>query len=118
MLLRKRPSHWLTHPKFFHYLLRESSPVALKPFDHALGSEVHSSGWRDVDLIALDAFASLSQMDRQQGRIVELRFFSGLSIESTAKILGISAATVKRDWNLARAWLHRELRKGNTPNGT
>jgi RNA polymerase sigma factor (TIGR02999 family) len=68
--------------------------------------------WRNVDLIALDdALESLSQMDPQQGRIVELRFFSGLSIESTGKILGISPATVKRDWQVARAWLYRELSK-------
>jgi RNA polymerase sigma factor (TIGR02999 family) len=66
--------------------------------------------WRGVDIIALDdALETLCRMDPQQGRIVEMRFFSGLSIESTATLLGISPATVKRDWNVARAWLHREL---------
>jgi RNA polymerase sigma factor (TIGR02999 family) len=65
---------------------------------------------RDVDLIALDdALESLSKMDPQQAKIVELRFFGGLSIESTAGVLGISDSTVKREWNLARAWLKREL---------
>jgi RNA polymerase sigma factor (TIGR02999 family) len=64
----------------------------------------------DVDLVALDdALESLSKIDPQQGRIVELRFFGGLSIEGTAKVLNISPATVKRDWNVARAWLHRQL---------
>lgn len=65
---------------------------------------------RDVDLVALDdALETLSRLDEQQGKIVELRFFGGLSIESTARVLGISSSTVKREWNLARAWLRREL---------
>jgi RNA polymerase sigma factor (TIGR02999 family) len=65
---------------------------------------------RDIDLVVLDdALESLSQLDPQQGRIVELRFFGGLSIESTARVLEISTSTVTRDWNLARAWLHREV---------
>jgi RNA polymerase sigma factor (TIGR02999 family) len=64
----------------------------------------------DVDIIALDdALKSLAQMDSQQSRVVELKFFGGLSIEDTAEVLGISASTVKRDWITARAWLHREL---------
>jgi len=68
------------------------------------------AGRREMDLEALDdALEALSKIDPQQGRIVELRFFGGLSIEGTAKVLGISPATVKRDWNVARAWLHREL---------
>jgi RNA polymerase sigma factor (TIGR02999 family) len=65
---------------------------------------------RDVDMIALDhALETLSARDPQQGRIVELRYFGGLTIEDTAKFLKISPATVKRDWNLARAWLYREI---------
>ncbi|HEY6270826.1 MAG TPA: ECF-type sigma factor [Terriglobales bacterium] len=52
---------------------------------------------------------ALSRMNPQQGRIIELRFFSGLSIEDTAHALGISPATVKRDWAVARAWLYREM---------
>ena len=64
----------------------------------------------DVDILALDdALKTLSAMDRQQGEVVELRFFGGLSIEDTAEVLGISSSTVKRDWITARAWLHREL---------
>lgn len=64
----------------------------------------------DVDLLSLDqALNELSEMDEQQARIVELRFFSGLSIAETAEILGISPATVKRDWNMAKAWLHHQL---------
>jgi RNA polymerase sigma factor (TIGR02999 family) len=65
---------------------------------------------KDLDLVALDdALQSLTQIDPQQGRIVELRFFGGLTIEGTAKVLNISTSTVNRDWTLAKAWLHREL---------
>ncbi len=64
----------------------------------------------DVDVIALDgALDRLSELDPQQSRIVELRFFAGLTIEDTSEVMGISAATVKRDWTSARAWLHREI---------
>lgn len=64
----------------------------------------------DVDVIALDdALDRLCELDPQQSRIVELRFFAGLTIEDTAEVIGISPATVKRDWTSARAWLHREI---------
>lgn len=64
----------------------------------------------DVDVLAIDqALTKLAAMDRQQAEIVELRFFSGLSVEETAAALGISARTVKRDWSVARAWLRREI---------
>ena len=63
-----------------------------------------------IDLLALnEALDELAQMDPQQGRIVELRFFGGLSIEETAEVLSISHATVERDWKLARAGLRRQL---------
>lgn len=69
----------------------------------------------DVDVIALDvALSELSNLDAQQGRIVELRFFAGLTIEDTSEVLGISPATVKRDWITARAWLFRAM-TGETP---
>lgn len=65
---------------------------------------------RSVDLIALDdALNGLAQLDPQQSRIVELRFFGGLSIEETSKVLGVSPATVKRHWTTARVWLHSEI---------
>jgi len=67
-------------------------------------------GKNDIDLLALDeALEELARLDPQQTRVVELRFFGGLSIEETAEIMSISPATVKRDWATARAWLHREL---------
>jgi RNA polymerase sigma factor (TIGR02999 family) len=64
---------------------------------------------QSVDLIALDdALNNLAKLDPQQSRIVELRFFGGLSIEETAEIVGVSPTTVKREWATARAWLRRE----------
>ena len=68
---------------------------------------------RGVDIIALDqALERLAAVDPQQSRIVELRFFAGLSIEETAEALDISPATVKRDWTTAKMWLHHELTTG------
>jgi RNA polymerase sigma factor (TIGR02999 family) len=65
---------------------------------------------RDLDILALDeALSRLAALSVQQSRIVELRFFSGLSIEDTADVLDISPATVKRGWTAARAWLFREM---------
>jgi len=64
----------------------------------------------EIDLLALnEALDELAQMDPQQSRIVELKFFGGLSIDETAEVLGISHATVERDWKSARAWLRRQL---------
>ena len=66
----------------------------------------------EIDLLALDdALNKLARLDEQQGRLVELRYFGGLSIEETAEVMGISPATVKREWATARAWLQRELKK-------
>ena len=66
---------------------------------------------RDVDLVALDdALESLALRSARQARVVELRFFGGLSIEETAEVLSISASLVSREWTMARAWLYRELR--------
>jgi RNA polymerase sigma-70 factor (ECF subfamily) len=66
----------------------------------------------DVDLMALDdALQTLAAMNEQQSRLVELRFFGGLTIEETAEVHGVSHATVERDWAVARAWLRREIRR-------
>lgn len=66
-----------------------------------------------LDLIALDAaLDKLAKLDEQQSRIIELRYFAGLSLEETAEMLGISTATVKRSWSSARAWLLREMQRG------
>ena len=77
------------------------------------GEQLFAPDEAKVDLVALDdALNHLQDMDAQQGKIVELRFFGGLTIEETAQVLGISVATVKRDWAVAKAWLHRELADG------
>jgi RNA polymerase sigma-70 factor, ECF subfamily len=65
-----------------------------------------------LDLVALDdALQSLEKLDERPARIVVLRFFGGLSLEETAEVLKLSVSTVRRDWNLARAWLFQELNK-------
>ena len=65
---------------------------------------------REIDIVALeDALAELGRIDPRQCRVVELRFLAGLSVDDTARVLKISAPTVKREWRMARAWLQREL---------
>ncbi len=65
---------------------------------------------RSIDLLALDeALERLSALDERQARVVELKFFGGLSVEESAEVLNISPATIKREWSMARAWLHTQL---------
>jgi RNA polymerase sigma factor (TIGR02999 family) len=80
-------------------------------FDQCTLEDVHAvMKGRPVDLLDLDhALTELSRLDSEQGRLVELRFFGGLSIEETAEVLGRSPATVKRDWSTARIWLYQRL---------
>jgi RNA polymerase sigma-70 factor (ECF subfamily) len=76
-------------------------------------AEVVSFG-KTADVVQLDdALTRLAEFDPQQAQLVELRFFGGLSIEEAAGVLGVSRTTVKRNWNLAKAWLARELRRGD-----
>ena len=76
----------------------------------SLDEAIEVPSQRGLDLMALDdALEGLAKIDPQQSRVVELRFFAGLSIEETAEVLGISPATVKRDWVSAKAWLYREM---------
>lgn len=86
--------------------------VAALALDEALGVAEK----RDMEIEALDdALEALAEVDPQQARIVELRFFTGLSIEETAEVLGISASTVKREWVVAKAWLFRQLSRTAGP---
>ncbi len=65
---------------------------------------------KDVDIVAVDeALNTLAELDPRQSRVVELRFFAGLSLEETSEAMGIATATVQRDWTVARAWLYREI---------
>ena len=71
-----------------------------------------SSKEKSLDLVALDeALTRLAKIDPRQARIVELRYFSGLDNDETAEVLGVSNATVRRDWNFAKAWLRQEIMK-------
>jgi RNA polymerase sigma factor (TIGR02999 family) len=80
------------------------------PMDKALVFAPEQS----LELVKLDqALERLSKIDPRQGKIVELRFFGGLTVEQTADLLGISAKTVKRDWSMAKAWLHGDLKQGH-----
>jgi RNA polymerase sigma factor (TIGR02999 family) len=75
-----------------------------------LDEGIEVAGGQDLDIVALDdALNDLSVISPQQSQVIELRFFSGLTIEETSEVLGMSPATVKRNWTTARAWLFREL---------
>jgi RNA polymerase sigma factor (sigma-70 family) len=77
----------------------------------SLGEAIGVAETREVDLLSLDdALKSLERLEPQQSRIVELRFFGGLSIEEVAEVLDLSPSTVKRDWAMSRAWLHQQIR--------
>lgn len=79
------------------------------PLDDAL---LIGTPQKNVDLVALDeALVRLERLDPRQAKVVELRFFSGLTNEETAEVLGVSNATVRNDWTMAKAWLHGQLAK-------
>ena len=80
----------------------------------SLSEADHVPAAQSADLAALDdALKSLEALDARKSRVVELRFFGGLSLEEVAYVLDVSVGTVRRDWSLARAWLSRELSRGN-----
>jgi len=113
---------WRDRAHFFAFASRVMRRILV---DHARAHRAAKrTGWRvapvveggaadrhDVDLIALDsALDELASMDARQARLVELRFFAGLTIDETADLLGVGPATVTRDWATARAWLYRRLK--------
>jgi RNA polymerase sigma factor (TIGR02999 family) len=78
----------------------------------SLDEAIALPGGKDLDLVALDdALKGLAKIDERQSRLVELRFFTGLTIEETAEVMQMSVATAKRDWVSAKAWLSREIRR-------
>jgi len=93
-----------------HLREKRGGAQVVLPLNEALAfSPEHSE-----DLLKLDeALDRLAKLDPRQSRIVELRFFGGLSVEETSKFLGVSPITVKRDWAVAKVWLYGELRPGN-----
>ena len=89
-----------------HQAAKRGGSDIRSPLEDAMGV----SAGRNLDIVALDeALTRLAAIDPQQSRVVELRFFSGLSVEETAKVLDLSERTIKRDWQVAKAWLRREL---------
>ncbi len=89
--------------------LRRGGVKSDLPLENALTISVSET---DFDLLVLDdALNRLAEKEAHLAKIVELRFFSGLDVVETAEVLGISESTVKRDWQMAKAWLHRELTK-------
>jgi RNA polymerase sigma-70 factor (ECF subfamily) len=122
-LIDQRSVHWQNRAHFYGIAAQLMRRILV---DHARtkkrakrgGSNVRvslsdatlKSPGQNLDIVALDeALERLAAIDAQQSRIVELRFFSGLTVEETAEVLSISPATVKRDWSMAKAWLHREV---------
>ena len=111
-----------------HFLGVAASAMRRVLVDHARGRNAHKRGHgatlvtvhdldalpqaaaEEVDLVVLDdALSRLAALDARQGQIVELRFFGGLSVEETAALIGVSERTIKREWQMSRAWLRREM---------
>ena len=93
------------HARSRGYAKRGGSAIQVPLDDRLAGAQT-----RDIDMLALDeALESLSTIDARKSRVVELRYFGGLSVEEAAEILGISPETAKRDWKMAKAWLLAEL---------
>jgi RNA polymerase sigma-70 factor (ECF subfamily) len=128
-LIDQRTAHWQNRAQFYGVAAQLMRRILV---DHARQHQAAKRGGSDqqrlsitsaeqfggrqlstepaLDLLALhEALEELTVMDPQQGRIVELKFFGGLSIEETAEVMGIGHATVERDWKIARAWLRRKL---------
>lgn len=98
------------HARKRHFAKRGGGAVQVSLDEAATVSQKQAA-----DLIALDdALTSLEAIDPRKGRIVELRYIGGLNIEETAEVLGISPATVQREWRAAKAWLYREIKKEDT----
>lgn len=127
-LVGQSPPAWNSRAHFFGIAARLMRQIlvdharnrhAAKRGGHALKltltDSLAGSKKQDLDILALDnALNTLAQVSPQQSQIVELRFFSGLTIEDTSEALGISPATVKRGWTAARAWLFREMSRNES----
>jgi RNA polymerase sigma factor (TIGR02999 family) len=124
-LIDQQQANWQNRAQFFGVAAQMMRRILV---DHARGHQADKRGGgaaklsldeaieiadqKEVDLIALDeALNQLAQLDEQQCRVVELRFFAGLTVEEVAAVMKLSPATIKREWSMAKAWLHRELSK-------
>jgi DNA-directed RNA polymerase specialized sigma24 family protein len=104
-LIDQHDVHWQSRAHFFGV----SAQLMRRILDDALAV----SASNQIDIIAVDdALRRLASLDRDQVRLVELRFFAGLTIDETAEVLGWSPGSVKREWTVAKAWLQRELSEG------
>ena len=126
-LADQRQVHWKNKEQFMGVAAQLMRRI-LVDYSRGHGAQKRGKGFEKVfleeaegfskgqaaDVIALDeALTRLAEFDPQQAQLVELRFFGGLSVEEAAVALGVSRTTLKRNWNLAKAWLARELRKGD-----
>ena len=124
-MIDQTQAHWQNRAHFFGVAAQMMRRILI---DHAraqqadkrggefqklsLDENIDVSGARADELVALDeALERLAELDAQKSRIVELRFFGGLSVEETAEVLGVSAPTVKRQWRMAKAWLYGQVQK-------
>lgn len=97
----------IDHARTRHYAKRGGNTIKLSLDEAAILSDERAD-----ELVALDeALSELAKLDSRQSRIVELRFFGGLTLAETAQVLKISSDTVTRDWNLAKAWLYRQVNR-------
>ena len=122
---------WQNRQHFLSMAARQMRRVLVdfaraKEFDKRGGNAVHVTFDHDIpvvrepgrDLVALDdALEALARVDPRKAKVVEFRFFGGLSVEESARVLDVSVETVMRDWKLAKAWLLRELRQTPPPAG-
>ena len=123
-LVDQKKANWLNRVQFFaaaakvmrHVLVdyARSRKAAKRGGDYcrlSLDEAAISSQDKDADLLVLnEALDNLAAIDAQQSRVVELRVFGGLTVEDTAEALGISARKVKREWSMAKAWLHQQIK--------
>ena len=125
-LVGGNPPHWESRSHFFavaaqlmrqilvdyarrHAAAKRGASVCRISLDEATAAPRKT----DLDVVALDdALKALGKRDERQSRVVELRFFAGLSLQEIAEVLEIAPATVQRDWTAARAWLYREMSRG------
>ena len=99
------------HARKGRYAKRGGDAMRIPLEERLLGTRAHG-----IEVLALhEALESLAKVDPRKGRIVELRFFGGLSVEETAQVLSVSRETVLRDWKMAKAWLFRELSGSHAP---
>ena len=126
-LVQQQEANWQSRAHFFGIAAQVMRHILI---DHARGhtSEKRGGGKRPVpleealiftpekslELLRLDeSLQRLAELDPRQGRVVELRFFGGLTVEETADVLGVSPKTVKREWSMAKAWLHGDMKRSH-----